>query len=98
MKNGAFFINIGRGETVDEKSLIEVLSNGHLSGAGLDVFENEPLNIESPLWSMDNVILSPHVAGLSKGYWLRQSDLFMHNLKCYMENKKHLMRNIIIEE
>jgi D-2-hydroxyacid dehydrogenase (NADP+) len=95
MKPSAFFINIGRGETVDEDALIEALKNKKISGAGLDVFAKEPLTDNSPLWSMENVILSPHVAGLSKGYWDRQANLFMHNLKCYLDNDNNLMHNIV---
>ena len=64
-------------------------------GAGLDVFVDEPLTVDSPLWEMHNVILSPHVAGLSKGYWDRQGDLFIHNLICYLEDDTALMHNII---
>ena len=95
MKSSAFFINIGRGETVDEASLITALQDGSIMGAGLDVFDDEPLTVDSPLWEMQNVILSPHVAGLSKGYWDRQADLFIHNLICYLEDDTGLMHNII---
>jgi len=95
MKSSAFFINIGRGETVDEESLILALKSKQIAGAGLDVFAQEPLTKDSPLWNMESVILSPHVAGLSKGYWDRQADLFMHNLKHYLERNNELMRNIV---
>ena len=95
MKSSAFFINIGRGETVDEASLITALQDGSIMGAGLDVFVDEPLTADSPLWEMHNVILSPHVAGLSKGYWDRQADLFIHNLICYLDDDTALMHNII---
>lgn len=95
MKSSAFFINIGRGETVDEEALILALKNKQIAGAGLDVFAQEPLLKSSPLWGMENVILSPHVAGLSSGYWDRQSNLFMNNLKCYLEGDKELMSNIV---
>jgi len=95
MKSSAFFINIGRGETVDEEALILALKNKQIAGAGLDVFAQEPLLKSSPLWGMENVILSPHVAGLSSGYWNRQSNLFMNNLKCYLEGDKELMSNIV---
>ena len=94
MKSSAFFINIGRGETVDENALIAALKDNQITGAGLDVFAQEPLTDSSPLWDMENVILSPHVAGLSKGYWARQENLFMHNLKCYLENDNDSMLNI----
>jgi phosphoglycerate dehydrogenase-like enzyme len=95
MKSSAFFINIGRGETVDEGALISSLESKKISGAGLDVFAKEPLADSSPLWSMENVILSPHVAGLSKGYWKRQENLFMYNLKYYLENNNNSMHNIV---
>jgi phosphoglycerate dehydrogenase-like enzyme len=95
MKPSAFFINIGRGETVDEDALIVALKNKQITGAGLDVFAQEPLTDSSPLWSMENVILSPHVAGLSKGYWDRQASLFTHNLKCHLENDNNSMNNIV---
>jgi len=95
MKSSAFFINIGRGETVDERALILALKSKKIAGAGLDVFAKEPLSESSPLWGMKNVILSPHVGGLSKGYWDRQTDLFMHNLKLYLEGNQTMMRNIV---
>ena len=95
MKFSAFFINIGRGETVDEDALIVALKNKNITGAGLDVFAQEPLTSSSPLWNMENVILSPHVAGLSKGYWDRQANLFMYNLKRYLENDSNSMDNVI---
>jgi phosphoglycerate dehydrogenase-like enzyme len=95
MKNSAFFINIGRGETVDEEALILALENKKIMGAGLDVFSQEPLNESSPLWRMENVILSPHIAGLSKGYWDRQADLFIKNLKHYLEGDNTSMDNIV---
>lgn len=62
----AVLVNVGRGETVDEAALAEALRAGRLAGAGLDVFEREPLAAESPLWRLPNVILSPHVAGMGR--------------------------------
>lgn len=64
MKQGAILINTARGSLVDEDALIRSLQSGHLGGAGLDVFRSEPLSVESPLITMDNVLLSGHVAGL----------------------------------
>ena len=95
MQKHSFFINIGRGETVDELSLITALNEGWIAGAGLDVFSNEPLTPFSPLWSMGNVMLTPHVAGLSSEYWIRQSDIFIHNLSCWLEGSKDDMKNIV---
>lgn len=63
MKPGAYLINVARGGVVDEPALIEALAEHRIAGAGLDVFADEPLPPESPLWKLDNVILSPHVAG-----------------------------------
>jgi phosphoglycerate dehydrogenase-like enzyme len=95
MQKHSFFINIGRGETVDELALIKALDEGWIAGAGLDVFSNEPLTPLSPLWRMGNVMLTPHVAGLSSEYWIRQSDIFIHNLSCWLEDSKTDMKNIV---
>ena len=99
MKNNSYFINVGRGETVVEKDLVEALQNNWIGGAGLDVFENEqklpksPLNDDSPLWDMNNVIITPHIAGWSNDYWNKQISLFRDNLKRYEESEE--MLNII---
>jgi D-3-phosphoglycerate dehydrogenase len=66
MKKGAFLINTARGEIVDEPALVKALQSGHLAGAGLDVLAHEPPDPNSPLMSMQSVILSPHTAGLTK--------------------------------
>jgi phosphoglycerate dehydrogenase-like enzyme len=81
MKTGAWFLNIARGRIAREKDLIAALSSGHLGGAGLDVFETEPLPRESGLYSLPNVILTPHVSGLSTGFWPRAMALFRENLR-----------------
>lgn len=76
MKTGSCFINISRGETVDELALLENLNNGKLSFAGLDVFEKEPLVEESPFWDLPNVLITPHSAGDIDGYIPRALDVF----------------------
>lgn len=85
MKDSAFFINIGRGEIVKERDLIDALQNGQIAGAGLDVFEKEPLSEDSPLWELDNVIVTPHTAGSTEHYTRRViEDIFIPNLKEYI--------------
>jgi phosphoglycerate dehydrogenase-like enzyme len=83
MKRSAFFINTGRGQTVDETALIGALESGAIAGAGLDVFSAEPLPASSPLWSLPNTIITPHVACLSINYWQRQIALFLDNLRLF---------------
>ncbi len=95
MKKNSFFINIGRGETVEQNSLIEVLNGNKIAGAGLDVFENEPLSQNSELIKMKNVIITPHVAGLSKNYWKKQYELFVRNLNYFLNGEILKMQNII---
>ena len=84
MKKGARFINVGRGELVDESALVDALRSGHIAGAGLDVFEVEPLPSDSPLWDMDNVIITPHSSGATSGSGLRAERIFVDNLRRYV--------------
>ena len=84
IKPGARFINVGRGELVDEPALINALQSGHLAGAGLDVFATEPLPVDNPLWAMDNVIITPHNSGWSTRADQRAEDLFLDNLDRYL--------------
>ena len=76
MKKSAVFINISRGDTVDEEALITALENGWIKGTGLDVFHEEPLPLESKLWTFPNVILTPHNSGLSRHYFQKCVELF----------------------
>ena len=92
MKNNSYFINVGRGQTVVEEDLIYVLKNNLIAGAGLDVFEKEPLSNDSELWKLDNVILTPHIAGLSKSYWDKQYKLFKDNFNRYKNSEEMLNR------
>ena len=89
MRQGAYFVNVGRGAVVDEPALVEALEGGHLSGAALDVFEVEPLPEESPLWDLDEVIVSAHttdvVPDLING---AQTDLFCENLRRYLAGEE----------
>jgi D-2-hydroxyacid dehydrogenase (NADP+) len=76
----AHLINIARGEIIDEHALIDALRNGRLAGAYLDVFEQEPLSADSPLWDMPNVIVTPHNSGAASGNDRRVYEIFLENL------------------
>jgi phosphoglycerate dehydrogenase-like enzyme len=80
MKRGAYFINIGRGAIVDLADLTASLQAGEIGGAGLDVFEIEPLPAAHPLWKMDNVIITPHVAGYSPRIAERHLGVLLDNI------------------
>ena len=87
MKKEAVLINISRGKVVDEHALIKALKEGWISSAGLDVFDTEPLSKDSELWSMQNVIITPHVAGSTPHYSRRVCDVFLENLKLFIEGR-----------
>ena len=87
MKPGAYIVNIGRGEVIDEHEMAEALKAGKLGGAGLDVFEHEPLEASSPLWELENVILTPHISGANRGYMDKACELFVENLKRFASNR-----------
>jgi phosphoglycerate dehydrogenase-like enzyme len=81
MKPSAYLVNIGRGGTVDEDALAAALREGRIAGAGLDVFGAEPLPADSPLWAMDNVIITAHYSGNTPAYGERAMDIFLDNLR-----------------
>ena len=87
------FINIGRGATVDEAALVDALASGSIAGAALDVFETEPLPPESPLWSMDSVIVSPHRSGNVEGWDSRFAQVFYDNLDRWLRGEP--LRNVV---
>lgn len=87
MKRGAYLYNISRGGIVDERVLIEGLRDGRLGGAALDVFDTEPLPPESPLWEMENVIITPHLGAAWGGMWDAAFDLFRDNLRRFINNE-----------
>ena len=93
LPRGAYFINIARGAVVDEPALIEALRSGHLGGAALDVFAEEPLPEGSPLWDMPNVLVSPHSASTSDRENARLTDLFCGNLRRYLAGEP--LRNVL---
>lgn len=77
MAPGTLFVNVGRGESVDEGALVDLLESGHLGGAALDVFATEPLEPSSPLWSLPNVIITPHSSGASTTTGRRAAEIFI---------------------
>lgn len=88
MKPNAFYINIGRGETTDTDALVQALKEKQIAGAGLDVFEQEPLPKEHPLWNFENVIITPHNSGATDFYESRAMDIFIENFKQYLKGKE----------
>jgi phosphoglycerate dehydrogenase-like enzyme len=81
MKRTAYLINIGRGVIVDLADLVAALRAGEIAGAGLDVFETEPLPADHPLWGMENVIITPHVAGCSPRIAERHLGVVLDNVR-----------------
>jgi phosphoglycerate dehydrogenase-like enzyme len=87
MKKEAFLINVGRGLQVDEAALAQALHDRRIAGAALDVFEKEPLPAESPLWSAENLLITPHTAGITEKLWHRHYELFSENLRRYLSDQ-----------
>jgi len=87
MKPTAYLVNIGRGGVIDESAMAEALKAGRIGGAGLDVFEHEPLDASSPLWELENAILTPHMSGANRHYMDTACELFVENLKRFASNR-----------
>jgi phosphoglycerate dehydrogenase-like enzyme len=87
MKRTAYFINVSRGATTDTEALLGALRAGQIAGAGLDVFEQEPLPADHPLWAMDNVIVTPHNGGVTDQYDERALQIFLENLATYLQGE-----------
>jgi phosphoglycerate dehydrogenase-like enzyme len=83
MRRDAWLINLGRGTIVDEPALISALLQGTIGGAALDVFAEEPLPVDSPLWALPNVIVSPHMSADFRGWENALVDLFLRQLRLY---------------
>jgi phosphoglycerate dehydrogenase-like enzyme len=92
MKPGAVLVNVARGAVVDEPALVRALRSGHLAGAALDVFRQEPLPPESPFWDLPNVLISPHSASTADGENARLTALFVENLRRYLDGRP--LRNL----
>lgn len=80
MRRDALFVNVGRGELVDQSALTDALRSGGIGGAGLDVFDPEPLPADDPLWDLPNVIITPHNSGTTEGHLERTAQIFLDNL------------------
>ena len=88
MKESAVFVNLGRGPIVDENALYEILKNKRIRGAALDVYKREPLPDDSPLWELDNVIMTPHVGGWGPGNEMRGARLVADNIRRFRQGEK----------
>ena len=95
MKPTAFLLNLGRGEVVDEGALINVLKSGKIAGAGLDTYCEEPLPESHPFWGMKNVIVSPHVAGMSDIYVEQALSIFEENLRRFLKGERRNLINVM---
>jgi len=84
MRPEAYFINLSRGALVDEPALIAALRHKRIAGAALDVFSAEPLPADSPLWELDNLLITPHTAAVTEQLWERHYALFSDNLRRYL--------------
>jgi phosphoglycerate dehydrogenase-like enzyme len=87
MKSSAYLINVGRGPLIDEAALVRALRDHKIAGAALDVFDQEPLPSDSPLWDLDNLLITPHTAGLAEKLWEREYVLFAENLRRYLSGQ-----------
>jgi len=100
MKRGAYFINVGRGETVDYLALARALREGQVGGAALDSFATDPrpLPADDPLWELENVFITPHISGTrySRQYLVRTNELFCENLRRYLNHE--LLHNLVVKE
>src|SRR5579864_1241259 len=93
MKRSAFFINIGRGMTTKLDDLVAALRAGEIAGAALDVYEQEPLPSEHPLWTMPNVLLTPHMAGYGPYLNDRRYQIITDNCRAFLSDKP--LRNVV---
>ena len=87
MKPEAYLMNVARGPLIDEPALIAALQERRIAGAGLDVFVEEPLPADSPFWSLDNVLITPHSAAVTEQLWDRHYDLIVENLNRFLAGK-----------
>jgi phosphoglycerate dehydrogenase-like enzyme len=94
MKPSAYLINLARGGVVDEDALIEALRGKKLAGAALDVFNQEPLPSDSPLWTFENVIITTHQGGFCDTYVDLAMPILEHNMRCFLKGDLKGMMNV----
>lgn len=87
LPKGAIVVNVGRAKIIDTEALIGALTSGHLGGASLDVFPQEPLPAAHPLWSTPNVILTPHTSGFRRGHWDEVVELYAENIQRWLKGE-----------
>jgi phosphoglycerate dehydrogenase-like enzyme len=92
MKADAYLVNVGRGPLIDEAALLHALQTRRIAGAALDVFVEEPLPPESSLWSLDNLLITPHTAAVTERLWDRHYELIADNLRRLMAGQPLLNR------
>lgn len=97
MKPTAYLVNVARGGVVDESALIEALKSGQIAGAALDVYAQEPLPADSPLWDTKNLTVIPHLGGYSQGYEDRAMPTIESNMRCFLNGEPKRMTNIVRE-
>ena len=95
MKPTTFLLNLARGAVVDEKALIRALESRTIAGAGLDVFNEEPLPQGHPFWEMKNAIVTPHIGGTSTFYAGQVLPIFQENLRRYLRGERHTLINVV---
>jgi len=93
MKSDALLVNLSRGQLVDEPALIDALQADRIGGAALDVFEQEPLAMDSPLWALPNVLMTPHTSGFRPDHWDAATGLFAENLRRFEAGQQ--LRNVV---
>jgi phosphoglycerate dehydrogenase-like enzyme len=95
MKPGSYLVNLARGGIVDEGAMMAALDSGRLAGAALDVFQTEPLPAGHRLWSMKNVIITPHLGGFYDTYAARALPTIEHNMECFLRGDLDAMQNVV---
>jgi D-2-hydroxyacid dehydrogenase (NADP+) len=95
MKPSAYYISAGRGQTVDEAALIEALRERRIAGAGLDVFQTEPLPADSPFWDLPNAFILPHLGGYTSEYEDLIMPLILENMRLFLAERQGEMQNVV---